>query len=78
MQSREIDPLLEPLLLPARDEEVDLFLSQLIATHAEPVISGIIRHKLHLLFAISSSLRLGQWLPPASRVPLHSTPGSNL
>src|SRR5215813_12405407 len=47
-QSGEIDPLLEPLLLPTRDEEVDLFLSQLIATHAEPVITGIIRHKLHL------------------------------
>src|SRR5262245_21297395 len=47
-QSGEIDPLLEPLLAPTRDEEVDLFLSQLIATHAEPVIRGIIRHKLHL------------------------------
>src|SRR5215475_2613179 len=47
-QSGEIDPLLEPLLLTTRDEEVDLFLSQLIATHAEPVITGIIRHKLHL------------------------------
>jgi hypothetical protein len=47
-QSGEIDPLLEPLLAPTRDEEVDLFLSQLIVTHAEPVITGIIRHKLHL------------------------------
>jgi hypothetical protein len=47
-QSGEIDPLLEPLLSPTRDEEVDLFLSQLIATRAEPVITGIIRHKLHI------------------------------
>jgi hypothetical protein len=47
-QTGEIDPLLDPLLAPIRDEEVDLFLSQLIATHAEPVITGIIRHKLHL------------------------------
>jgi RNA polymerase sigma factor (sigma-70 family) len=47
-QSPEIDPLLEPLLSPTGDEETDQFLSQLIATHAEPVIKGIIRHKLHL------------------------------
>jgi RNA polymerase sigma factor (sigma-70 family) len=47
-QSGEIDPLLEPLLSPTRDDEVEQFLSQLIATHAEPVIKGIIRHKLHL------------------------------
>jgi DNA-directed RNA polymerase specialized sigma24 family protein len=47
-QSGEIDPLLEPLLSPTRDDEVERFLSQLIATHAEPVIKGIIRHKLHL------------------------------
>jgi hypothetical protein len=44
----EIDPLLEPLLAPTRDEEGDLFLSQLIVTHADPVIKGGIRHKLHL------------------------------
>jgi RNA polymerase sigma factor (sigma-70 family) len=44
----EIDPLLEPLLSPAGNEETDQFLSELIATHAEPVIKGIIRHKLHL------------------------------
>jgi DNA-directed RNA polymerase specialized sigma24 family protein len=44
----EIDPLLEPLLAPTRDEEGDLFLSQLIVTHADPVIKGVIRHKLHL------------------------------
>jgi RNA polymerase sigma factor (sigma-70 family) len=47
-QSAEIDPLLEPLLLPTRNEEIDRVLSQLIATHAEPVIKGIIRRKLHL------------------------------
>ena len=44
----EIDPLLKPLLLPTRDEEIDQYLSQLIAIHAEPVIKGIVRHKLHL------------------------------
>jgi len=47
-QSSEIDPLLEPLLLLTRDEEIDQYLSQLIAIHAEPVIKGIVRHKLHL------------------------------
>jgi DNA-directed RNA polymerase specialized sigma24 family protein len=47
-QPPEIDPLLEPLLLPTHDEEIDQFLSQLIATHAEPVIKRIIRQKLHL------------------------------
>jgi DNA-directed RNA polymerase specialized sigma24 family protein len=47
-QSGKIDSLIEPLLLLTRDEEVDQFLSQLIATHAEPVIKGIILHKLHL------------------------------
>ena len=47
-QSSEIDPLLEPLLLTTRDEEIDQCLSQLIAIHAGPVINGIVRHKLHL------------------------------
>src|SRR5262245_38197734 len=47
-QSGEIDSVLEPLLLPTCDDEVDQYLSQVIATHAEPVIKGIIRHKLHL------------------------------
>ena len=42
-----IDPLLEPLLLAASDEQTDSFLSQLIATHIEPVIKGVIRYKLH-------------------------------
>ncbi len=49
-QAAEIDPLLEPLLLSVSDEQADEFLSQLIVTHAEPVIKGIIRHKLHLNF----------------------------
>jgi DNA-directed RNA polymerase specialized sigma24 family protein len=47
-QSAEIDPLLEPLLSPTSDEEIDQFLSRLITTQAEPVIKGIIRYKLHL------------------------------
>src|SRR5262245_10898976 len=47
-QSAEIDPLLEPLLLLTSDEQADEFLSQLITLHAEPVIKGIIRYKLHL------------------------------
>src|SRR5262245_1186998 len=47
-QPAEIDPLLEPLLLPTRDEEIDQYLSQLIAVHATPVIKEIFRHKLHL------------------------------
>ena len=45
-----IDPLLEPLLLAASDEQTDSFLSQLIATHVEPVIKGVIRYKLHFNF----------------------------
>src|SRR5438128_894408 len=45
--SAKIDTLLEPLLLAANDEQADAFLSQLITTHAEPVIKGIIRYKLH-------------------------------
>src|SRR5262245_56986189 len=49
-QPAEIDPLLEPLLWPTRDEEIDQLLSKLIAEHAEPVIKGIIRQKLHLNF----------------------------
>jgi hypothetical protein len=43
----EIDPLLEPLLL-TDDERAGDLLSQLITLHAEPVIKGVIRHKLHL------------------------------
>lgn len=41
------DALLEPLLLAAGDEQADTFLSQLITTHVEPVIKGVIRYKLH-------------------------------
>lgn len=44
----KIDALLEPLLLAAGDEQADEFLSQLISAHAEPVIKGVIRYKLHL------------------------------
>jgi RNA polymerase sigma factor (sigma-70 family) len=47
-QLAEIDPLLEPLLLPDGDQRVDEILSQLIALHAEPVIKRIISYKLHL------------------------------
>ena len=35
-------------MLPAADAQTDEFLSQLITTHAEPVIKGIDRYKLHL------------------------------
>ncbi len=42
----QIDSLLEPLLLLSGGEETDLFLSQVIAEHAEPVINRIIRYKL--------------------------------
>ncbi|MGH9903692.1 MAG: hypothetical protein ACRD68_17935, partial [Pyrinomonadaceae bacterium] len=44
----KIDTLLEPLLLEAGDEQADELLSRLITVHAEPVIKGIIRYKLHL------------------------------
>jgi DNA-directed RNA polymerase specialized sigma24 family protein len=47
-QSAKIDPLLEPLLLPISDDEIDQFLSKLIVSHADPVIKGIISYKLHL------------------------------
>jgi RNA polymerase sigma factor (sigma-70 family) len=43
-----IDPLLEPLLLESGDECADELLARLIAEHAEPVIKGVIRYKLHL------------------------------
>jgi RNA polymerase sigma factor (sigma-70 family) len=46
--SAKIDILLEPLLMEADDERADELLSQLITIHAEPVIKGIIRYKLHL------------------------------
>jgi DNA-directed RNA polymerase specialized sigma24 family protein len=41
------DALLEPLLQAAGDEQADAILSQLITTHVEPVIKGVIRYKLH-------------------------------
>jgi RNA polymerase sigma factor (sigma-70 family) len=44
----KIDALLEPLLLEAGDEQADELLLRLITVHAEPVIKGVIRHKLHL------------------------------
>jgi DNA-directed RNA polymerase specialized sigma24 family protein len=47
-QSAKIDPLLEPLLLPISDEEINQFLSNLIVSHADPVIKGIISYKLHM------------------------------
>jgi RNA polymerase sigma factor (sigma-70 family) len=43
-----IDPLLEPLLREADDRAADDLISQLINVHAEPVIKGVIRYKLHL------------------------------
>ncbi|HWP45308.1 MAG TPA: hypothetical protein VNO14_18845 [Blastocatellia bacterium] len=46
--SAKIDILLEPLLREASDEQAGEILSGLIAAHAEPVIKGIIRYKLHL------------------------------
>lgn len=44
----KIDTLLEPLLLEPSDEQADDLLLRLITVHAEPVIRGIIRYKLHL------------------------------
>jgi RNA polymerase sigma factor (sigma-70 family) len=44
----KIDALLEPLLLEVSDEQADAILSQLITTHAEPIVKGVIRRKLFL------------------------------
>lgn len=44
----KIDVLLEPLLLAGDDEQADELLLQLINTHADPVIKGVIRFKLRL------------------------------
>lgn len=44
----KIDTLLEPILLEASGEQADELLLRLITLHAEPVIKGIIRYKLHL------------------------------
>lgn len=46
--SAHSDTLLDPLLLSNSDEEADEILSRLITEHAEPVIKGVIRYKLHL------------------------------
>jgi RNA polymerase sigma factor (sigma-70 family) len=46
--SAEIDPLLEPLLSPAENQQADDIISELVALHAEPVIKRIISYKLHL------------------------------
>ncbi|HMG32694.1 MAG TPA: hypothetical protein VKM94_02055 [Blastocatellia bacterium] len=43
-----IDSLLEPILHPASKESADQLLADLITLHAEPLIKGIIRYKLHL------------------------------
>src|SRR5919205_1926283 len=44
----QIDALLDPLLGEADDGRADELLARLIAEHAEPVIKGVIRYKLHL------------------------------
>lgn len=44
----KIDELLEPLLREPDDGRADELLSRLISAHAEPVIKGVIRYKLHL------------------------------
>jgi hypothetical protein len=44
--SPQIDILLKPLTQMSGAEETDMFLSQLIAVHAEPVINWIIRYRL--------------------------------
>ncbi|MET0626159.1 MAG: hypothetical protein ABW250_24710 [Pyrinomonadaceae bacterium] len=44
----KIDALLEPLLLASSAERADEVLSSLIDAHADPVIKGVIRYKLHL------------------------------
>lgn len=44
----KIDALLEPLLLEDNEKRADELLLQLINTHAEPVIKGVIRFKLRL------------------------------
>src|SRR5687767_5937975 len=44
----KIDVLLEPLLLAGNDEQADALLLELINTHADPVIKGVIRFKLRL------------------------------
>jgi DNA-directed RNA polymerase specialized sigma24 family protein len=43
-----IDPLIEPLLLAASEEEIDEIISELISLHTAPVIKRVIVYKLHL------------------------------
>lgn len=45
--SANLDALLEPLLLAVSDEQADALLSEILATHIEPVIKGVVRYKLH-------------------------------
>ena len=45
--SAKMDTLLDPLLLAASHEQAEEFLAQLVATHLEPVVKGVIRYKLH-------------------------------
>jgi len=44
----KIDSLLEPLFQETSDQQAGELISGLISAHAEPVIKGIIRYKLHL------------------------------
>jgi DNA-directed RNA polymerase specialized sigma24 family protein len=44
--SPQIDSLLEPLVQMSGADEIGVYLSQLIAVHAEPVINRVIRYKL--------------------------------
>src|SRR5262244_2270736 len=46
----KMDSLLEPLLLVTNEQQADELLLRLISEHAEPLIKGIIRYKLHLSF----------------------------
>ena len=46
----KMDSLLEPLLLVTNEQQADELLLRLISDHAEPLIKGIIRYKLHLSF----------------------------
>ncbi len=44
----DTDTLLEPLLLAGTEEQTEKVLSELLTTHIEPVVRGVIRYKLHL------------------------------
>jgi DNA-directed RNA polymerase specialized sigma24 family protein len=41
------DSLLEPLLLADSGEQAEALMAELISTHVEPVIKGVVRYKLH-------------------------------